>query len=162
MMRRGLTLLEVLLALALLASLVVGLSSWTTLAARFAAGTEHALQQESAAEALLRLVHDELMVGDFVGERDDERPRAAVDASDGALVVRSRAGGGEVQRRFAFNETTSSITLHTEPPQQGEREQVVLTDVADASWSIDQEARTLTVALTMSGGDVYKRRVALP
>jgi prepilin-type N-terminal cleavage/methylation domain-containing protein len=64
-MKHGMTLIEIVLALALLAALGAGLSVWINMTSTLAAQSRHTLDWHQSAEAVMRLVADDLLIGDF-------------------------------------------------------------------------------------------------
>jgi hypothetical protein len=148
------TLLELLLAFALLALLVVATTSWTTMAARFGTKIEGSLARESSAESFLRFVHDSIITGDFGGdEESDEQPRVSINHADGSLAIRTRTRGAECVIRFAHDAREKRLTAN---------EQVLLDGLTDAEWTIDDEQRTLTIRLVLHDDSTATRRLALP
>lgn len=162
-MKRAMTLLEVLLALVLLATLVVATTSWTTLAATVAAHIDQTLARDASAEALLRLIHDELVVGDFTENKSEkDQPRILIDETDGSLVLHSRALSRITENRFGFDLVHQTVSMSEHIPGIRSRQRVLVSDVANASWILDDDTQSLDVTLTMSSGQVFSRRYALP
>src|SRR5882672_6848049 len=73
-MRRGLTLIELLLAIALLSGIVIAAGAWTGIAGHAATRASEPMRLQIAANAALQLIHDDLAVGDFEGPTDPTRP----------------------------------------------------------------------------------------
>lgn len=152
-MKHGMTLLEVLLALALLASLVVATTSWTTMAATFGTRLDSALDHEASAEAFLRLVHDSIAAGDIEHDDDaDEQPRIFIDEAEGALVVHTRSEGEECSFRFTHDSQRNELALN---------EEGLLDDVVAATWLINEEQHVLTIEIVI-GDRTFERRYVLP
>jgi len=160
-MKRGMTLLEVLLALTLLASLVVATTSWTTMAATLGSRLEATLEQESSAQAFLRLIHDDIAAGDLVAKEESGKSRVRIDEADGSLVIEARTQGRAVERRFTFDENESVISLREQQPGSPIRRSAVCA-ARDAVWMIDDELGALMVTLTLKDGTVVSRRYVLP
>ncbi|MCH8151425.1 MAG: hypothetical protein IH830_03515 [Planctomycetes bacterium] len=103
-MRRGLTMIELLLAVSLLTPITLAIAAWTQVAARASASAAEPMRWRAAAEAALQLIHDDLVTGDFsgdfssgfsgaqIGGRSDQKPR--VEVVDGMLRIRTRATPG--------------------------------------------------------------------
>ncbi|MFG0317808.1 MAG: prepilin-type N-terminal cleavage/methylation domain-containing protein [Planctomycetota bacterium JB042] len=103
---RGMTLVEVLAGVALLALLASALAAWTTTTARAARAVEGPLAWEAAARAALRQIEDDLLAGDEIGN-PDAADRVSVD--DGTLRVLTRERGPVVAVYAVEPETA---TLH--------------------------------------------------
>ena len=66
-MRRGLTMIELMLAVSLLAVLMLAVTSWIQVTARAGATTIEPARWRGAAEAVLQLIHDDLVTGSSQG-----------------------------------------------------------------------------------------------
>ena len=104
-MNRGMTILELLLALALVSGIAVAALAWTQAAVRTSAATAARLRWESAASATLELIGDLLTSGEELLDRGDE-PRVVAWAA--SLAV--RAGPGPDGRGFSW---TTIVFDHT-------------------------------------------------
>jgi prepilin-type N-terminal cleavage/methylation domain-containing protein len=88
--RRGLTLIELLCALALLAVMISGLSSWLGIAIRNAPVATERMRFERTAQAALNRIADDLLTGDFAGARHDE---PSIRVQPHSLTVHTRTLG---------------------------------------------------------------------
>ena len=96
-MRRGLTMVELLLAVSLLTPITLAIAAWTQVAARASASAAEPMRWRAAAEAALQLIHDDLVTGDFAeGPTDPSSHESHVEVDDGSLRIRTRAVGSEV------------------------------------------------------------------
>jgi len=161
-MKRGMTLLEVLLALALLASLVIASTSWTTLAATIGTRLERTLNTEASAEALLRLIHDAIAGGDSTQDSESEAPRVRIDEASGALLIDARADGLATEIRLEFDASRSVVAMHSGWRNERAPRDVILCAAKDATWVIDVELQELFVTLTLEDESVHSRRYVLP
>ena len=137
-MRRGLTLIELLIALSLMASLTVALSTWLAMTSRAYADHAAPTRWVAAAEAALGLVHQDLANGDF--EPKHERTRVEVDQD--LLRIRSRD-----QMIYSYR-LRSDMLFRVEPT--GER--VLLDGVAAWECALDEEGRVLSVRIASADG----------
>ena len=62
---RGMTLVELLIAIALLASMMTAVLSWTRLSMVASGEVAGSFLWESAADAVLTVIHDDVVTGDF-------------------------------------------------------------------------------------------------
>lgn len=88
-MRRGLTMLELLLALALMAAVLTALLAVIQTTAAATVTIAEPLQWRTAAERVVQLVRADLLCGDFSASAD------RVSVTDGTLRIRTRASGAD-------------------------------------------------------------------
>ena len=166
-MRRGLTMIEVLVALGLLSALVLTLTSWIQTTAR--AGTlAEPMRWRVATEAVLQLIHDDLMTGDFLSEQPRRRrrqPRVIVE--DGSLRIRTRAvqGGDEIGptvHRYELDALTRELGRSNEPKRGRHTTRLLLDDVRNWSCRIDEERTMLIVSITSDTGQSIQRSYLRP
>ncbi len=148
-MRRGLTMIELLLALSLLGVIAIAVVSWTQLAAGAAAGVSQPRRWLAAAEALLQLIHDD--VAGSAGSSGGESREPAVYVADGALEVRTRStapGGlvGPVTSRYIHE--LSGLVLQQRTPDGREQTRLLLDRIEQWEVGIDREKRRLNVRIT--------------
>ncbi len=166
-MRRGLTMIEVLVALGLLSALVLTLTSWIQITARAGALAEP-MRWRIAAEAVLQLIHDELMTGDFLTEQQRRKSRQPrVMAENGSLRIRTRAvqGGdetGPTVHRYELEVLTSKLGRTNEPKRGRHTTRLLLDDVGSWNCRIDEESTMLTVIITSDAGQSIQRSYLLP
>lgn len=152
-MRRGMTMVELLLALALLSGLALACVSWTTAASRALATEGGRVSWRVAAERSLDLIDEAFAVEDVSlrtgGGRGDHGRR--VEISDGSIIVRTRAA------------------VSGDPPAVAAAMRLRVTDgVLRAGW-LDDEARELAsrpllgevAALEVDTQELEGRRVLL-
>lgn len=166
-MRRGLAMIEVLVALGLLGALVFTLTSWIQTTAR-ASTLAEPVRWRVAAEAVLQLIHDDLMTGDFLTEqqrRKSRHPRVLVE--NGSLRIRTRAvqGGDETGptiHRYEFDAITDELGRTNEPKRGRHTTRLLLDDVRNWNCQIDEERTMLTVSITSGAGQSIQRSYLLP
>ena len=166
-MRRGLTMIEVLVALGLLSALVLTLTSWIQTTARAGALAEP-VRWRVAAEAVLQLIHDDLMTGDFLTEQQRRRSRhPRVTAENGSLHIRTRAvqGGDETGttiHRYELDTRTSELGRTNEPKRGRHTTRLLLDDVGSFNCRIDEERTMLTVSISSGANQSIQRSYLLP
>ena len=155
-MKRGLTMVELLLALSLLSVIMLAVASWTQVTANAAASMAGPVRWRAASEAVFQLIHDDLVSGDFGGGA----PR--VDVVDGVFRVTTRATGfsdlvGAVTHRYRHRADSRELLLEERVSDGRRRTRVLLDDVSEWRCEIDPEERLLTVMLA-SGDDLEATR----
>lgn len=164
----GLTLLELVLALALASSVVLGAGWWMRTATARATKTNALLRRESTTNALFNAIDRDLESGDLA--TDAERlPKVRVRNGVLSLLTRSLSSDlGAVFREYELKPTTGEL-LETERPADpaGTRgaappARVVLGNVKSFEANVDEKARTLSVQLVAQDGTSNSRRWALP
>ena len=163
MTHRGMTLLEVMLAMALLSAIVGVTASWMQIAGAAVTQTSEPARLVSAARAVLELIADDVHVGDFAkptSNNNEEEPRR-VEVSEGALIIKTRTpGSGPVEHQFSFDESAKRLLLK-EVSSAGARERVLVVGVESASWQLDTERLQLTVQLVIDAQQSLSRRYSI-
>jgi prepilin-type N-terminal cleavage/methylation domain-containing protein len=164
-MKRGMTLVELLVALAILAALSVAVSSWTVAAVRTSASVSRNLNWERAATAALDAIISDLITGDFSIDA------ARVDVHDNRLIINTR-DTGPVEHEYTIDDfrlirrsfrvdgsgKRTPSGAHTIRPLVG----------GVTSWTVaigqnaENEERTLVVTLVGPGSLHRARTKALP
>lgn len=174
----GLTLLELLLAVALLGALTLGLSWFTRTATARARSTEAALQQERATEALFLAIGRDLQVGDADAVAvEGGRSRVAAEGTVLKIATRSTVtDAGALVREYRFEPEQQVLRGRQLPPvepagsQRGadalrpsEGEAATLLGGVTAFRSeVDAKRRLLKVDLELDGSRSYSREWVLP
>ena len=177
-MRRGLTMVELLLAVSLLTPITLAIAAWTQVAARASAVAAEPMRWRAAAEAALQLIHDDLVTGDFAGGfsgpqsggRSDQKPR--VEVVDGTLRIRTRAtpgswtapGGvtGPATHSYIFDAFSGELRLRQRTAHGEQRTRPLLDRVRQWQCEIDQEHNLLTIVITSIQGRNVARSYVLP
>ena len=166
-MRRGLTMIEVLVALGLLSALVLTLTSWIQTTARAGTLAEPG-RWHVAAKAVLQLIHDDLKTGDFLTEqqrRRNRQPRVMVE--NGSLRIDTRAsssggGSGPAVHHYVLDAFTGELR-RTHRPKLGRKTTRLLLGKVDAWQCAQDEERTmLTVIITSDADQSIQRSYLLP
>src|SRR5437870_3306839 len=116
MNRAGMTLLEMLLALALLSAIIAASAAWMQIAAELAApsGAFAAQRQMLAVDAAFDLIQQDLNVGDFQPQRDSRIPSKPprVTVSGDKLTIRTRVSeSGAVEHAYQRDISTNQLVL---------------------------------------------------
>jgi len=141
--KRGFTLLEMLLAFALLSSLIVGASGWLS-ATRVV--SEHAgeLRWRIHAERLVTAIAEELRVA------DQPESLKRVSAEGGTLTIAGRRGA---VASYHFDAERGTV-------QRGESPAVLLGDLRSVEFLADSTTRTLVIELASETGALLEREVS--
>ncbi len=161
-MKRGLTMIELLLALSLLTMVMLAVASWTQVTAQASATAAGPARWQAAAGAVLQLVHDDLATGDF----GTNSPGTRVAVIDGVLQIRTRAGAssdlvGPVTHHYKFDPHAHEVQLEQRKASGQRRTHLLLDGVDEWQCEIDDERGILTVAITSSKGLTVARSYVL-
>src|SRR5262245_41706525 len=113
-MRRALTMIEPLLALSLLSMLMLAIASWHQTSERASSSVPGPVQWRTAATAVLQLVHDDVISGDFKskdkgkGGRQPDLSRFVISSESLEIVTRDR---GEAKHRYQFDPVHKRLSL---------------------------------------------------
>lgn len=160
MTRRGMTLLEMLFALALLSGIVIGATAWgRATAARLDA--ERARQAWTAcASALLRSIETDVAVADLdpIGDRARGIERVATD--EATLTIRTRERHrGVVVRAYAFDPDAGTVSVRTTAAGAVVAADTALGDVRMVTFGIHDQH--LEVNLRHEDGTTLATSIAL-
>jgi type II secretory pathway component PulJ len=153
-MRRGLTLLELVLALALLVGIAVTATSWTTTSARAADRLGEESAWSLATDATLGLIGEAVASGDPI--HDVERVRV----NDDAIMLRTRDSRGPATLTIERRDDLLVLVRKAESQSRGE-ESTLLDRVAAFEPSLehtDDDRLVLSLKLTRLDGAVLTRR----
>lgn len=166
--RRALTLVELLVALGLLTVVVVATGSWLQISGRSTSVAQTTTGFESAAGAVLRLIEEDIAVGDFPKRsqrgRSQQSERVTVDGR--ALRIQSRTAGEAVSCTYELQSYPSQLRRSERDSTGRTSHRLLMADIAD--WRIDlsdKDAdgnRALTVELEAIDGRTLSRRYRLP
>ncbi len=172
MNRRGMTILELLLALALLGVLCALLTSWLVTVSRLSAEHGPRMEWRSAAARVLDGIADDLTCADF--EIADRRlkilPRVEV-LEPSRLRIRTRStttqppgNPGPATHEFRFDRIaeTVSVTITSTSRSTSPEVRRLLSSVADWQVELDEEQRVLSVTIVSHQGDTSNRRFTWP
>lgn len=154
-MSRGMSLLEVTIAVALLAGLVVAATGWTTMSASMSKRLSAEAGWALAASATLDLIQDDLLCGDPTITPIDER----VVVETGRLIIVTRDALGACIHTFELDDDVLVFRRH--PSNSGQEVRRLLDDVARFASQVDDE-RVLTVTLQRADDVPIQRSWSLP
>jgi len=147
------TLIEVMLALALLGVLVGVGTTWITTSSRLALEQSNRLHWQRSAEALIQAIHDDLLLGDFEPARDNARVSRRVQLNGSTLSIRTRANAHPTRRIYRFDPTAGDIRTWLAPPDARipgsipADAAIVLAGVVGMDLLIDEEYSLLDVTI---------------
>ena len=151
---RGTTLLETLMAVALLSMVAVAAAAWIGVVADAEATAAPRVAATGGLSAALRLIEDDLRRGDLASgrngrggaslPRDPRDPRVRIDA-EGRLLVETR-DRGPIVRAYAFDAATGSLRADA-----GDGPRTLVEGLEAWAVRLDPEARTLEVSWTCRG-----------
>lgn len=167
MRRRGLTMIEVLVALGLLSALMLTVTSWIQTTVR-ATTLAEPMRWRVAAQAVLQLIHDDLMTGDILTEqqrRGSQQPRVSV--QNDSLRIHTRAvqdddATGPTIHRYELDTFTDELGRTNEPKRGRHATRLLLDDVAQFNCYIDEKRTMLAVSITSDSGQSIQRSFLLP
>ncbi len=162
---RGMTMLELLMALAILSALVLTLAAWTRVAGDLSAASAAEMRWRHAAEAVLALVHDDLAAGDLQGDQDQER----VEIKDTVLRISTRPttegdirGRGLVRHRYLLDPLSARLALESMTDRDERRTRPLIDGVGGWVCEIDEERSVLRVTIESVEGTALTRSYHLP
>ncbi len=162
MRRRGFTLVEVVLAIALLASLVVAAVELTITSTKAARAREAPIAAAVAARALWRILDDAVMAFDTI---PDNRPPRVV-ATGESVALRTRAfPGGAVLRKLELDRPRRRLMLQDTPvfaESDASSPRVLLDGVREFRATFEERTRVLQVRLEREDGATEEWRWVLP
>lgn len=158
--RRGLTLVEMLMALLLLTGIVTAVASWTSVAGRLGYSAVEPMRTRSVAEAVFARIQEDLVCGDFnlqaTKRSNGQHEQFRVRVADDALAIDARAGEARVYR---LDRTTKRLEC-SERGNETPMTRVLMAGVAEFTCILDDEERWLTVDLVTQGDDADGRAAA--
>ncbi|MHC4414372.1 MAG: prepilin-type N-terminal cleavage/methylation domain-containing protein [Planctomycetota bacterium] len=162
-MKRGLTMIELLLALSLLSVLMLAVATWSQVTTRAGASAAEPVRWRAAAEAVLELIHDDLVTGDF-GPPASRRP---VELIDGVLQIPTRPAPssglvGPVVHRYGFNASSGELQLEQRAASGRRRTRLLLDRLEDFQCAIEDRRAILTVTITFGEELEVGRSYLLP
>jgi type II secretory pathway pseudopilin PulG len=150
------TLVEVLASLALLSLLAGALSGWCTWAARAQSEYAPRVNAEMAARSVLRLVGDDLLVGN-PGAADRQDPQAdRVATESGELRIHTRENG-PVIHAYQLDPASNSLVRLSILPDGSSSSRLLIEAVQALDCTIDHDKHELTVTLRLTGGRPFTR-----
>lgn len=149
MTRRGLTMIEMLLALALLGAVMAAALGWLSMSAGLVARVAEPVRREALVTAVFALIHDDLVSGDLWVRAPHEPDR--VRAQEHMLEIDSRTGWSH---RYRFDPSTHRLDRQEVSPVSN-RTRPLLGEVAQFGAVVDERRRwiDITLALRPARGD---------
>jgi type II secretory pathway component PulJ len=152
--RRGLSMIETLLALALLAAIVAASASWTAMASRVAAQATEPAQREAVVETLFGLIHEDLVSGDFDPEARRAREQAIHERArtqDNELEIQGR---GSTKHTYRLDRSAHRLE-RVERSRNDVESRRLLEGVTQFTCVLDVQRQVLDVSidLTLRAGE---------
>jgi prepilin-type N-terminal cleavage/methylation domain-containing protein len=167
MIRHGMTLLEMLLALALLSAIVAATASWTQIAAGLVS-TDGPVQRQhwiGASNSLFDLIDQDLRSGDFEENKSANpktKPNPQVVADANHLTIRTRvAGHGAVIHEYRLNEISGVLEL-IEHFGTATQPRTLLDQVRSWNCQVDTIRTCFDATIEKVDGTIIQRRYHLP
>jgi prepilin-type N-terminal cleavage/methylation domain-containing protein len=177
-MKRGLTLIEMLLTLGLLSLLTGAIASWIVISARVSVDAAKSMRWNNAAQAVLQLIQDDLSIGDLsapCGEPNGARQRSPSNVlervwnEDGRLTIVTRSGahegasewGGQVRHVFSHDSAKGFLQLTVVDEGGRSSLRLLLGGVQGFAAAIDETKNDLEVSLVGEDENIIVRRYAL-
>lgn len=159
MRRFGMTIVELLAALALLSGLLVAAGSWTRLAGAISGECSSSLLWRRSAEAAFELLHNDLATGDFQIDESTGEPRVVL--TDDSLTIQTRRiGFGPVEHFYRFDSVSHRLS-RIERAETTSSERTLLGDITGIEWSITEDSTGLDVLIRSIDGTEVSRRFQL-
>ncbi len=166
------TILELLLALALLGALCSLLTSWLVTVSRLSADRGPRLEWRSAALRILDGIEDDLACDDFepANRGSKEQPRVEV-VEPSRVRIRTRSSSIQMPdspcpatHEYRFDRMTSTLILSISAVSQRTSiaDRPLISRVADWTVELDEEQRVLTITIRSEHGDILSRRFTWP
>ncbi|MCC6910351.1 MAG: hypothetical protein IT430_20645 [Phycisphaerales bacterium] len=166
------TILEQLLALALLGVLCSLLTSWLVTVSLLSAERGPRMQWRSAAMRVLDGIGEELVCGDFEAAARNGKPKPRVEVLEPAcLRIRTRStstqfpgspGSGFHEYRFDRTAETLTVAITSMAQSTSPVDRQLLGGVSAWRVELDEEHRVLSVTIVSGGGDTLSRRFTWP
>ena len=160
-MKRGLTLLELMLSISLLSLLMLAVVSWSTAAARSYSLLSERVVWRTTAGAALQVIADDLRAGDF-GSRL-RSPKVAVRGSTLTIQTRDSAGSeapGPLVRAYGHEARTGEVQVRERRIGAPQQTRTLVGGVSE--WKCAIIGPVLVVTLTSVSGERATRRFNLP
>lgn len=148
-MRRGLTIIEILLALSILTGLMLASTAWVQVAARSASHGDDAVRWRMAADACLQRIAEDLLGGDWPLEPDHDR----VEVEDDVLTIGTRDGDGAAISAYRLDAQEQALTRTAH-----DRTRILIVDAFEFACKLDDETGVLDVSLVGPRNLIVSRR----
>jgi len=157
-LRRAMTMIETLLALALLGAITLAASSWLGSVGRFGPNAIEPARQRVVAEAAFARIADSLQTGDFkpssLNQQSPQPPRVRIEA--GELRIDTRHGTTMIYR---FDRPTRQLLVQIKPSSAARP--LLFQSVRDFACSIDDKHQILDVRIELDNGASADQRLVL-
>ena len=156
---RGLTLIELLAALGLLSIIMLAAASWLQITAAASSGAGASTRWRIGAASTLRLIQDDVYIGDL-GTDEDRSRKVVIDGK--SLIVKTREMQiGAVVVTYELDRFSHRLRRGIEGAEFHEP-RVLLNQLSDFDCELDVAAGTLCVSLTSVDGQRLEKTFLLP
>lgn len=172
MKRSGMTILELLLALALLGALSALLTSWVVTISRLSSEHGPRVEWRSAAERVMGVIEDDLACGDFQMQDRKTSKKSRIEVLEPSrlrIATRTTSEGisapaGPATHEFRFDRSSGMLRLSVASGTQSgsTTARPLLNDVADWSVELNEKERILSVTIQSQSGDKITRSFTWP
>ena len=167
-MKRGLTMIELLVSLGIFSGVMLGVVSWIQTTTRTSSLVEP-MRWLIAAEAVLQLIHDDLIIGDFPTDRERHRRNTPpqVRVSDNVLEIRTRSqaqgqSASSATHRYSIDRLAGTLQRKAQYPRGMRDNRLLLDNVREWLCTINDEAQTLSVSIISENNQIITRSYRLP
>lgn len=167
-MKRGLTMIELLVSLSIFSGVMLGVVSWIQTSTRTSSLVEP-LRWQIAAEAVLQLIHDDLVIGDFPTDRKRRRRNtpSQVTVSDNVLEIRTRShaqgqSASPATHRYLIDRLAGTLQRKAQYSRGRRDTRLLLDNVSQWLCTINDEAQTLRVTIISKNNQTLSRSYRLP
>ena len=159
-MKRGLTLIELLVALSLLSLIVLASSAWIRITAGSAAQESTLVHQSTAAQAVLRLIHSDLITGDF-NRAENADPRVRIEGN--RLQIDTRVPEtGLITHSYRYDPSSGHLLREAHSPHTLQSPRPLLEGVTNWTCTLAEDDSLLTVALTFADKKITQQSFTIP
>lgn len=164
-MKRGLTIIELLVSLGIFSGVMLGVISWIQTTTRTSSIIEP-LRWQIAAEAVLQLIHDDIKSGDFqLNSKRNKIPK--VKANDNVLEIRTRSHAQGQQASpsihyYSLDRYSRTLNRKAEYPRGRHDNRLLIDHVSEWLCIVNDDAKTLRVSLISENNHKITRSYRLP
>ena len=160
MRRAGMTMVEVLIALAVLSALMAVMASWTKIACTLGVTTGRSSEMRRSVETVFRCLREDLLVGDFRTRDGTDEPRVVADGHTLLIMTRTPVRGS-TERRYEYEPHAGRLVVEESGPDTMGRRGIA-TGITGFECAIDETQSWLAVSIASADGRAHTQRYRLP
>ena len=161
MTQRGLTLIELMIALSLCSMLTVAAASWMLTASRTCVEQSQISRWQTAAQAVFALIQHDLAVGDFPPADQADSAALRIEIGDASLRIQTRVNGAPGTRMYEFNPASGEILSHGHGESET-RTRLLLQMAERWHCAYDEHLKSLSVSIEGPRGISLHREIPIP